>query len=417
VLRISQQIAALTVALCLAGCNQGSSDSRVPQVDIERLPFDASVFDILADDFNNDGLADLALTTHTGSFTQLFYQRNPRHFVPGPTVPDVGFHPGDLLRLRPGGLAEPLYLMNAEGENALRIFGASDDLGLKQIAELGAPAPRVATEFSWPDRGRGLAFGPFARNTIFIITDFEPLQGGRGPAYELPLTSSLSRVHQIAAADLDEDGSDEILFVDATQSSLHAVSAPVGGEFPTIETLWRFDEGGRHRLVVPADIDQDGRAELLVPEEVAPSNRERSPRVFIFGLKDQDQAVPHSIPLQRSDDDLRGDHGASTRGFNAIDFGIDSNGEGLLLLTSENEAILARVPGGWDGGALVTRSVDFGARAGVRKALLRDLDGDGWLDAVIGLMTARGSNLIIYGPLWEAAGILLDSGKSLEQLP
>lgn len=408
---------AMILALHLLGCDPNSPGERAAQAEIERLPFDAAVFDILADDFDNNGLVDLALTTHTGSFTQIFYQREPRNYIAGGRIENVGFHPGDLLRLRSGGPSTPLYLMNSEGENAIRIFRASDNLGLEQVAEVGAPAPRVATEFSWPDRGRGLAFGPFARNTIFVITGFRPLEGARGPAYELPLPSSLSRIHQIAAADLDKDGSDEILFVDATKSSLHAVSAPDEDDLPTIHTLWRFDEGGRHRLVLPADINQDGRLELLVPEEIAPKERDGSPRVTVFDVNTDNRLVPMTLSFDSREDDDNTDPATFARGFNAIDFAVDKTGEGLLLLTSENEVILALVPEGWDGEALATRRISFGARSGVRKALLRDLDGDGWLDAVIGLTTARGSNVIIYGPLWEGAARLRDSGQSLEQLP
>ena len=322
-IKIYLNLAAATVAIWLAGCNQGSSGSDAAQVDTDRLPFDAPVFDILVADFNGDGLTDLALTTHTGSFTQLFYQRRPRHFVPGPTVKDVGFHPGDLLRLRSEGLGEPHYLMNAEGENALRVYRSSDTSGLARVTELGAPAPRVATEFSWPGQGRGLAFGPFARNTIFVITDFQPVEGSRGLAYELPLPSSLSRIHQIAAADLDGDGSDEILFVDATNSVLHAVSAPDGDELPAVQTLWRFDEGGRHRIVLPADINQDGRAELLVPEEIAPRERERSPSVTVFSVSVDGRLSPTSLAFNPSDNNDGAGHEIPDRGFNAIDFAVD----------------------------------------------------------------------------------------------
>lgn len=417
-LRACRNLVALGLAALAAACSEDSSDPRPPVPAIERLPFDAAVFDILADDFDNNGLLDLALTTHTGGFSQIFYQTQQRNFAAGPKIKEVGFHPGDLVALRTEEAGDRLYLMNAEGENALRVFRANENPGLEQVAAIGAPAPRIATQFSWPGRGLGLAFGPFARNSIFVITEFDPLKGARGPAYELPLPSSLSRVHHIAASDLDRDGSDEVLFIDATSGSLHKVSAPEADALPTIDTLWRFDDGGRRRLVLPADINQDGWVDLLVPEEVAPRERESAPRVVVFFGGHETSRTPTPIPLLLDDPEggREAAHVVLGRGFNAMDFAVDNNGAGLLLLTTENEALLVGLPKGWSGEPLATRRIPFGARSGIRKALLVDLDGDGWLDAVIGLTTGRGSNLIMFGPLWKGAERMLDRGSSLEEL-
>ncbi|UHD14529.1 FG-GAP repeat domain-containing protein [Thiocapsa bogorovii] len=389
----------------LAGCDSEPPPQAAAESPAQRLPFNAIAFDVLADDIDGNGLLDLAFTTHHASYTQVFLQTSPRVFAPGPKIEEVGFHPGDLMRL-PG--EDPrLYLMNAEGVNALRVFepGPGGSLGL--VAQMNAPAPRVSAFFRWPDAGLGLAVAPFAQSTLLLIKDFKGATAARGLAYGLQLDSQLSQIHQVAAADLDGDGSDEILFPEPRSHRLNVVRAPSGDDVPTIEVLWTFEQGGMPRHIVVADADGNGTPDLLVPDEVATPSRRAQVNVL---LNDgTGQLTPVSIPFPSTGENAKG-----VKGIRSIAFGQDEDGAGYLLAAAETHLALMRIPQGWSGEALESRILPFAPVGVIRKMLLVDLDGDGALDAVLGRTGSSDSGYILYGPLWDtfesmtAAGVPID---------
>jgi hypothetical protein len=43
-----------------------------------------------------------------------------------------------------------------------------------------------------------------------------------------------------------------------------------------------------------------------------------------------------------------------------------------------------------------------------------DLDGDGWLDGVIGKVSGKNPLWVVYGPLWEQFGKLAEQGFVLQ---
>jgi hypothetical protein len=389
----------------LAGCDSQPPPKTAVESPAQRLPFNAIVFDVLADDMDGNGLLDLAFTSHHSSYTQVFLQTSPRVFAPGPRVEEVGFHPGDLMRL-PGD--DPrLYLMNAEGVNALRVFEPGPGGALGLVAQMNAPAPRVAALFRWPDEGLGLAVAPFAQSTLLLIKDFKAATATRGLAYGLKLDSQLSQIHQIAAADLDGDGSDEILFPEPRSHTLYVVRAPEGEDVPKIEALWTFERGGMPRHLSVADVDGNGAPDLLVPEEVG--TLLRPARLHILLNDGAGQLTPVSIPFP-----LTGEDAEDVKGIRSIAFGQDQDGPGYLLAAAETQLALMRIPRGWAGGPPESRLLPLAKPEGFRKMLLVDLDGDGSLDAVVGRTTVSDSGFILYGPLWQtfesmtAAGISVD---------
>ncbi|EGV19384.1 FG-GAP repeat domain-containing protein [Thiocapsa marina] len=396
----------LLVIGALVGCDsEPPSPETAAESPAQRLPFNAIVFDALADDIDGNGLLDLAFTSHHSSYTQVFLQTTPRVFVPGPKVEEVGFHPGDLMRL-PGD--DPrLYLMNAEGVNALRVFEPGPDGALGLVAQMNAPAPRVAALFRWPDAGLGLAVGPFAQSRLMLIKDFQPATAERGLAYGLPLASQLSQVHQIAAADLDGDGSDEILFPEPRSHSLYVVRAPAGDEEPATEVLWAFEPGGMPRHLTIADVDGNGAPDLLVPDEVATPSR--GAQVHVLLNDGAGQLTPASIPFPSIEENPKG-----IKGIRSIAFGRDQDGSGVLLASAETHLALLRIPQGWSGEPLESRVRPFASIGAIRRMLLVDLDGDGALDAVLGRTGGSESGQIFYGPLRETFDSMTAAGISID---
>jgi hypothetical protein len=87
------------------------------------------------------------------------------------------------------------------------------------------------------------------------------------------------------------------------------------------------------------------------------------------------------------------------------------------VLTTPDDLIVATVPPGWAGGDVPYRRLSFPSPASIRKSLLRDIDGDGYIDLVTGLRTPLGSNQIIYGPLWDGLAEANAKGLDIDQLP
>lgn len=406
---------AAAILFCLNGpCVASAAESEpLPAVSaasysgpMTLLPFDSIGFDLLVDDVNGDQRADVAMTSHTASYTQIFYQGEPRTFSPGPRIDSVGFHPGDLLRL-PGD--DPrLYLMNAEGINRLQVYQPADDGGLRLISEMGAPAPRVATSFHWPDWGNALAIGPFASSMIILFKHFDPLTGRHGGGAELPFLPGVAFAHSIEAGDLDGNGSDELLFANTLSNDIMVVRAPAQpNQAPQIEHLWKFNPGGRVEHLFARDIDQDGDLDVIAPDatDKRPLNRTEI-NLLLNNGKGQFDLISLVFPCRPS---AKG----GMSGIQAFDAARDRDGVTYLLAAGYESLALYRVPAGWSGEQHEMRQLPFKGKTAIAKLLLRDVDGDGWLDAVMTYRHSTGSGAILYGPLWTHLGKAVDAGERL----
>jgi hypothetical protein len=310
---------------------------------------------------------------------------------------------------------EAVYLMHAEGDNALKVFAFSDGGEFRRIAQLAAPAPRTGTPFRWPDRGLGLAVAPFGHNSILLIEDFQPRTAERGLAYRIPLTSALSRVHQLTSGDIDSDGTEEVLLVDAWRAELFAIHEPADDQAPALDRIWSVEDRARISQVQIADLDRDDSLELVIPEEVAPDQPDRRPRIHVLSMRDDGSIESRAIAYPK---DLGADDHAAPRGFGSIDIAYDpAEQQHLMALTTDKDLLLYRFSADWPNVAPITVRLPFSQRSSTRRGRLIDIDGDGQLDLVLGLSHSRGNAQILYGPLWEGFAQASEVGLTLDELP
>jgi len=368
------------------------------------IPFTGVATDVLVDDFDGDGRPDLAFTAHAENYTQVFYQHTPRHFVPGPQVDAVGFHPGNLLRLPVQNRS--LFLMSAEGDNNLLVMEPKPKGSLAVVASRALGQPHSATTFHWPDWGLGLAVSPKSKSTVVLLKGFDPLTGRYEESMELPLPHNYIQVGRIAAADFDGDGSDELVFTTSLTSEVWIIRFPKKtGESPRIEPLWRNPHGGRARRVLPADINGDGYTDLLIPDETGQSGTGVTAISVLLNDQHGQLHFAYAFPFPSPPEKEGG-----IPGIRALDFGRDKDGVGYLFGAGYQYFALYRFPAHWPGGKPELRTLKLQQTEGVHKVLLRDLDGDGWLDAVVARSKEQDAGLILYGPLWENFAKLAEQG-------
>jgi hypothetical protein len=371
---------------------------------IADIPFAGSATDVLADDFDGDGRSDLAFTAHAENYTQVFYQRTPRLFAPGPRVGEVGFHPGDLLRLPVQGRS--MYLMSAEGDGSLLVMEPAAKGGLAVVASQPLAQPRSAAAFHWPGWGLGLAVAPKSRSSVVLLKGFDPLTGKYEKTMELPLPHNYIQVGRIAATDLDGDGIDELVFATSLTSEVWVIRYPKkAGEPPRIERLWRNPHSGRGRHVLPADINGDGYTDLLVPDESGQAGTGVAAINVLLNDQHGQFQLASEFPFPsrpRSEGGMPGIRG--------LDFGNDKDGARYLFGAGYESFTLYRFPADWVGGKPEMRTLNMQQKEGINKVLLRDLDGDGWLDAVVARGKPQDSGLILYGPLWDNFAKLTEKG-------
>jgi hypothetical protein len=392
-----------------AAVNQASDSrqepSRLRAEAVRHLPHTAVADYLLLDDFDQDGLTDIAFTFHAANHAQLFRHLPGREWQAGPNTA-LGFHPGELLKA-PDVNGKKHYLQLAEGEKALRVLSPVADGDFRLVAEIGATYPRAGAWFRWPGWGQGLAFAPYKQAKIILVQDLAVETLTFASQVSLPFTPSFSAVQQVAAVDIDGDEIDEILFADAKLSRVMQISYPGSDGVPSIRNLWSFEEQGAGREVIPADVDQDGDVDLIIPDQRAQVN---TGLVAVNILTNMGSAgwEPRTITIRTRD------VGGVDQGLQATAAGIDHDDHALILAAAPDRLTLVRLPAGWkgEGEDQALRQINLDSKWGFSSAALMDVDNDGWLDAVLAARidkAASGQGLVVYGPLWPHFAELIET--------
>lgn len=362
---------------------------------IGSIPFKGEVIDILTEDLNHDGQMDVMMTTHGYNASGISYQSKKRQFSEASMTSEVGFHPATMMRW-PG--EESLYIMNAEGDNQLYTMTIDAGSSLKKIANTQIKAPVQSVLFRWPGWDQGMAVSSFKDDTISLFKGLKPEEltfdefqqfkasQGDGPSF--------LGLGDLTVLDADKNGWDEIYYpVGAIRQvrRLQSLDGAVPRESELIATL----ELGVPEKILSADLDHDGYIDLLIPDSV--------PGGWVHLMMNdgtghfKEALFPSLLPNSE---------------FKSFAIKMNKDGSHSLLMAEVNTISLLKFPSTWKEGQSVESVTVPKAFPEVNQAvLLKDLDGDGEDDALIGLDRAHtGVGVrVIYGPLRKNLTTLNDN--------
>ena len=396
----------VVAALMLTACGKSDQTPENPPAKLARpLPdfvsqvaCPGSPMDILADDLNGDGWPDLAATLHAGNFSQIFWQTAPRNYSPAARLEAVGFHPGDWLRW-PG--AEPLYLAAAEGSGKLLNFRVNANKGMDILSQVTATMPRHLAYFNWPGWGDGVVATPYEKGMLELFKGYQPMQGRVAQRVPMGLgedPATIRRADRVSVADIDGDGVDEILFASRSTGEIFKVSRPRDGDKPKPELIHEFSEGSPHQ-VLAFDVNEDGARDLIVPNQTEPYQINILLNQGQAGFRVASTPWPFPVP----------------QGLRFADIGTDRDGRAYLLVVGYGALALYQVPKPWgESEAAPMKFIKIKTRGMSSDIVLHDMDGDQWLDAVVGYASGEHGIAVIHGPLWQHMDELGNSDFALE---
>lgn len=354
-----------------------------PQGRYTRFLLTGGAFHVLADDLTGDGRIDLAFTSHGGNLIRVFRQVEPLRFEATEEQEIAGFHPNDTIAL-PG--TPKRYLINGEGANRLRVVAAQPDGRMTLVSDYRQPQPLSSTPFTWPDWGRlSLAVVPYTGAALTLLRDFDPEKGEAKAVVTIPTDRD---PRPVRLADLNGDGVPELVFSTLRSNKVWAVEYAGSEQTPRLRELASFKQGAPFQ-VAPLDLNRDGKMDLLAPMSV----KEQIAVLLNDGQGHftESDAIPYPGGL----------------GVHTLAVGQDRGGR-YLLAGGARALVLYResleTPGRFQ--TMVRPNLNWPNL--INYVELADVDGDGWLDAVVANRADLESQ-IIYGPLWEVFGQLSNS--------
>ena len=396
----------LAMIVGIQGCDGPGDKSKPAPVVAEpqyefltTLPFPGSPMDILVDDMDGDGRQDVAATSHVLNYSQIFYQKSPRHYQSGNKLDAVGFHPGDWLRWPVG--ADRVYLTAAEGLRQLLGFKLTQTGQMDIVSKVPAMAPRNLDYFKWPTWGDSLVVTPFEAGALEFYGGFDPLQGTTTRRVRVNIgesANSIRKVERVTLADIDGDKVDEILFASRTTGEIFKVVQPGGKANPKPEVIFELGDSAPHQ-VIAVDLNGDGANDLIVPDQVEPFQVNLLLNEGHGRFKRSAASLP--FPAQN--------------GIRYADFGRDKDDKGYLAVVGYGAMAIYQFTLPWgEDHPVPVRSIKIGNRGMSSDIVLRDLDADGWLDLVVGYGSPEHGVAVVHGPIWEHMETLVNANFVLK---
>lgn len=398
-IRVRVALIGALLASGLTGC-----DTRPPPQSVvlewgQLLPWSGQAFDILIEDLDGDHQADMTVIDHGGNQAQIFYQRVPRQWTMGPAFAGVGFHPGNLIRW-PGEPAR--FVLSAEGDNAVRVLRPDPEAGFKVESQRDETKPRYGQRFRWPGWGNSLVMSPFDTDSLFLLKGYDPVQGSAVDRVHVPTAEQAPSVlwpGPITVTDIDRDGSDDLLYATRVTRQVFVVqaAAEIAGIRPR-ELAKNADWGGPSQ-VIAGDLNGDGAVDLSVPDETLPG------KINVL-LNDGQGTFKPAPPLASAND----------QGVTELKFGVDRDGQRYLLAGGYGTLSLYPMPQHWDEDEPVKpMTVRWAQNSHTTALVFQDIDGDGWLDLVLGRVQGERTLWVHYGPLRDSFQTMSDQGFDLDQ--
>ncbi|MGB5830826.1 MAG: VCBS repeat-containing protein [Thiohalocapsa sp.] len=299
--------------------------------------------------------------------------------------------------MRIPGDRRPRYLMSSEGEGQLRTLEATEDGGLKVIAQVAVPFPRFSAPFQWPDWPSSVAVASFSPAAVILVKGLDPALGTieRGGAL-LPLRGTVNPLTTLTVADVEGDGVDEVLFATLATGQLWRIRYPGPDARPAVEALWESPSLGAVRHVLASDINRDGKLDLIAPAEAASVLNGEVAAINLLINRGGADFEQFELAF-RTPPAVEG----GMAGVRAIGAGRDQDDRFYILASGYNQLTLYRLPDDGRPDAAESKTLRHGNYEPASQLVLRDVDNDGWLDAVLARLVSEQSGLVIFGPLWE----------------
>lgn len=235
-----------------------------------RIPFRGKPYDLQAVDLNQDGLEDLIVTDHGKTAAEVFIQKKDGGFSPLQFSLPVGFHPGHLFF----DSKTARLLEAAEGDGKIRVFAPATNGEWQLETEFAERSPERLTRFHWPAWEDTWVISPYHQNHVVLYKDFDPVRGVVKDRREVPFseqTPSVVEPERPEIVDLDGDGFDELLYVARISRQVIVLKSPKGGsDVPVREVLLENQAWGIPHEALAADLNGNGSPDLMMADETQP---------------------------------------------------------------------------------------------------------------------------------------------------
>ena len=253
-----------------AGIEQ-SGNEKGPRYPEHYLHLDAGKDpeNIITDDFNRDGLLDIAVVSHGDSCIKIFWGNGGREFLPGPILERelTGFHPDFVTAADWDKDGFTDLVLAAEGISSVVLFKNMQGVGFEKAGQFEvkySPKGIGVADFDG-DGEKDIVLGPYASGNILV------LWGKNQPRFEFDISEIKAGDYasSVCISDWNLDGKPDILW---TETQKYNVKVAINRGDRTFQTKTLFHRSKEMvelpRSVVTADVNEDGCVDALSPLEI-----------------------------------------------------------------------------------------------------------------------------------------------------
>ena len=368
----------ILISTVLLSCDIYNDDKKESQIQSD-LKWNGQVFSLLQTGPNEQGLYELSAIDHALGVIKRFSQDSPRKFK-GKEPQKIGFHPGVMVEWPKD---KSIKIFAAEGDHVIKAL----DGDFNEISSFSENMPRYVTLFEWPLWGQSVAVSPYLDGYMVLLKEYDPLTGRVGERIVIPFSESantLRGAEKVTVGDINGDGVDDLIVVFSATSEVFAVSYPGPSVKPEAKLLFKDRALGMPNQAQIFDIDGDGDNDIILPDEASTG------KIYLLmndGLGSFVRGASIDFPNDRGVLELR--------------IAKDNDGLTYILAAGYGYVTLYQKPINWKPGEEIPSQKIVWEENLSLDMLFSDIDGDGWLDGVIGKYNGENNIWVVYGPLWQ----------------
>ena len=379
------------ISTMLLGCDLSDQSKQKGSTIQSDLKWGGRVFALIKTGPNERGLYDISAIDHSAGDIVSFKQSSPRAFD-RIEPKKIGFHPGVMVEWPKD---KNIKIFASEGDHAIKAL----DRDFKEISSFEVKMPRYASVFEWPSWGQSVAVSPYLDGYLVLLKDYDPLTGHVDESIVIPLSenaNTLRGAEKVTVGDINGDGVDELIVVFSATGEVFAIRYPGTSAKPEAKLLFKFKDQtlGMPNQAQIIDIDEDGDNDIILPDEASPG---KINLIMNEGLGSFVQGDPIVFPNDRGVLELR--------------IAKDHDDLTYILAAGYGYVAIYQKPNNWKPGQVLPRQqIEWKDNLSI-DMLLSDIDGDGWLDGVIGDYISDNNIWVVYGPLWQSFKELSDQNS------